>query len=295
MTVEVREKIFEPHKVNNVGEKITLLPDATASGRSYLETEEASAPEIREACIRRMGQECSHYRRIRGDNNCFYRALGYAFFEKALEHGDIERIQNLLERLNFGFHSLHDVAGQPELRQAQEDLKMLSDWFNPHVDAHAFNQKVVDDDNFDLSIVRVFRFATAAYILSNPEEFPMLLTPRATVRHILLMDKSDDSQADWTDVGAAHGATRIPFRIHQLMGVGNATYYDDQQNFPDDGEPYIHLFLKPGHYDMLYPRLKIPAAIPTPPAPPAAPAAPAAPPAATIERRSCWHWQESLF
>jgi len=215
-------------------------------------------------------------RRARGDGDCFYRSLAFAYIERLLQAPEpalavtsaisaLEASKPLL--LEAGFQSLVFEDFYDEL------AKVISSILSPGADhqllmpsslLYAFNNPEVSN-----SIVMYFRLLTSAQIRTDPESFEAFLF-NPEIGEPMQLDmfcshyvEAVGKEADHVQMTALSRALKVNVRIAYLDGhlhgsqEGTVDFVDFRNTDEDGTEPVILLY-RPGHYDILDRRDKEP-------------------------------------
>jgi hypothetical protein len=196
-----------------------------------------------------ISKSYSSWRRVRGDGNCYYRAIGVAL----LEH--FCRFTTPFDELELFIYKLendHAYRGRDidhYFRQAfVKNLKKLLQIKRNSEPAIEVLQSYLADEKFDYSLVVEMR-VIAANSLEDNQNSPELQN--------YLFEGIEPVLANITQIG--NEAEGIEFR---LMSEGLGTYIKhvsifDEQTYifspaTKSKAPLIHILYKTGHYDLLY-------------------------------------------
>jgi len=215
------------------------------------------------------------WRRVRGDGNCFYRAVGYSLIEQIIlseqrqtaaaalvrqlrelqleepaEQKAHERLVGHLERVAAGLHWQEHVL-EAEQYQVYE----------------AFNDAM--DDSIDKACIRAMRRLTAKCILERADDFSLcggisfrtlcevqgLGTPEDFCEKVVLPMHVEAESVVMNAVVAALGVKLRLALLHRSEQAG--LVFEDYMPPVDEGQQpveqfVIHVQLRPGHYDLLY-------------------------------------------
>lgn len=115
----------------------------------------------------------NHFRRIRGDGNCFYRAITYAFIE--LVSKDSQAATSAKERLeNVGIPLLSELGFDSDIMLDfyQPLLSILDNVKDPSISIGDYLKVTLnDDEEVSNSIVVFMRYLTSATIRKNADDF----------------------------------------------------------------------------------------------------------------------------
>lgn len=225
------------------------------------------------------------WRPIRGDGNCYYRAVIYGVLENAVLSPSKGRRRHVFTELYSMFYSLEfDSYGDDndeharrchgetlEYLQAAADGKQAISW-----DRLEF--EYLTDPHLDLSMIRCCRKLISDYIINNSD---------LDVNGITLADAILCTYSDVSDLSAyckqyidrmgvdAEGPVIDLGLLFQLFHTKGCTVYLDRREdvdvtmlssapvpSPSSSPPLdcwgqIYLLLRPGHYDLLYPNTHI--------------------------------------
>ncbi|XP_028293102.1 ubiquitin thioesterase OTUB2-like [Gouania willdenowi] len=194
----------------------------------------------------------SAVRRVRGDGNCFYRALSFAHLE-FLRHKGIRSLQRFKEEIiqsekvliSAGFdensfkHLLNTVVNVVEQLEADDD------------EEESTLLRLFNDPRTSDSMVQYLRLLTSAHLKNHADFFcnfveaPDLNVYREQEVEVMAME------CDHVDILALLQALNISIHIVSLEG-------DDEQLahhvIPEGSEPCLHLLYQTSHYNILYPQ-----------------------------------------
>ena len=186
-------------------------------------------------------------RRVRGDGNCFYRALLYGMCESLLIR-PLERerittlIQNSLDSVVLcGYERFTLEAFHDELVDLLQNLKEST--------LHA----TLNEENATSDYATwYFRILCAAHLKSDPDRFVHFLEypdlPEFCSREVEPMGK----EADMVQVLALAEVLQISVLIEYLDGRDFQDKLTQHQFGPPEAKTKVTLLYRPGHYDILY-------------------------------------------
>ena len=118
-----------------------------------------------------------NYRPIKGDGNCFYRAVIFRYFELIIIHKQIDLLKNIINEMNESFNS-NEIRSRLKIRYNFElncrlvlliliiILNLLEE--GKIQEAHLFFVKsIVVEDSFDYGLIIYFRYIFYLYIKQN--------------------------------------------------------------------------------------------------------------------------------
>ncbi|KAI8972593.1 cysteine proteinase [Trametes punicea] len=213
-----------------------------------------------------MSQGWIGIRRARGDGDCFYRSLAFAYIERILNATEpalavtsalsvLESTQPVLEQVGFQrlvFEDFYDAfAGLIKaVVQPPADGRLLTITSL----LEAFNTPEVSN-----SVVMYLRLLASAQIKSDAEAYsPFLFNPDTTEP----MDPESfcnnfveafGKEADHVQIAALSNMLKVNINVAYLDGHdphGNVNFVSFQ-NAPDPSTEPVNLLYRPGHYDIL--------------------------------------------
>ncbi|KAL6756826.1 peptidase C65 Otubain-domain-containing protein [Haematococcus lacustris] len=258
----------EQAKIAYVGDRVDL---------SVLKAEYEAGSDVWVRKIEWLEHKFSHFRRTRGDGNCFYRAFIFSYLEGLLLSQDTQETKRLAEVLQ-GWRSklveagFQDLVFSDALDLLLEQLNSISQGF---LSSEALQEAYQDDTASNL-VIMLLRFIVSAEIKRRDDFFlPFILgmydDPPACVdtfcqRYVEPMAEESDN----IHIVALTDALQVPVTVVYLdrSGVESrashlATRTELEVNehtiVPDAcaaaGAPIrVHVLYRPGHYDILYKR-----------------------------------------
>ncbi|XP_059209250.1 ubiquitin thioesterase OTUB2-like isoform X2 [Centropristis striata] len=196
-----------------------------------------------------LSSQFSSVRQVRGDGNCFYRALCYAHMESLLH--SVRALQRFKEKIvqtcedfsSAGFdessfkHHLNTVVHVVEQCQADEQEDTL---------LRLFNEQMTSD-----SVVQYLRLLTSAHLQNQGEFFCHFVEAPNLLVYCHQEVEAMAMECDHVDILALSQALDICIHIVSMEG-------DEEQLahhvIPEGAEPSLHLLYHTSHYNILYPR-----------------------------------------
>ncbi|KAI0334138.1 cysteine proteinase [Cubamyces sp. BRFM 1775] len=205
-------------------------------------------------------------RRTRGDGDCFYRSLAFAYIEQILNATEpalavisavsvLESTQPLLEQAGYQSLVFEDFY--------ESFVELINAIITPRADGRlltitslleAFNTPEVSN-----SVVMYLRMLTSTQIKLNAELYaPVLFDPEMKM-HVELENFCNNfveafgKEADDIQITALSGILKVNIDVAYVDGrkVPETVHFVTLRNAPDpDAEP-ITLLYRPGHYDIL--------------------------------------------
>ncbi|KAL2037943.1 hypothetical protein N7G274_009418 [Stereocaulon virgatum] len=236
------------------------------SSTQALVAEYAQADPIYVHKTKALPSKYSHYRTLRGDGNCGWRALAFGYFEallrigdKAKVHTELTKLQNYIKRFesvgfpDFAYEDIVDVTFDL-LRQTAASL--------PNSDGGAALLAAFNDVSTQNSLVYHFRLITAAWMKSHDAFYADFL-PDTDV-HTYCETNIEPFSVELEHIGLQALATAL---INEA-GIAIEVLYLDR-SVGEEVTPHefsvldaagnvvksastIRLLYRPGHYDLLY-------------------------------------------
>ncbi|XP_034783837.2 ubiquitin thioesterase OTUB2-like isoform X2 [Acipenser ruthenus] len=197
-------------------------------------------------CFRKdISKRYAFIRRIRGDGNCFYRAISYGHLESLLGNKrEMEKfkeavIQSKAELLSAGFDE--DIFRNllstfvSVIEQTEDQASSLLSNFN-------------DPTTSDI-IVHYLRLLVSSY-LQNRAEFFQHFVEAPNLRDFCVQDvETMGLECDHVQILALSQALGINIQIECMEGADCSL---NHHIIPDGSTPSLHLLYKTAHYDILY-------------------------------------------
>ncbi|KAL2754078.1 hypothetical protein ACRALDRAFT_2066401, partial [Sodiomyces alcalophilus JCM 7366] len=216
-----------------------------------------------------LPQTYSHFRPVRGDGNCGWRAIAFSYFEQLILTGDADKLGEELARLKSLNNYITSVGGYDfDLFEdmVQETLTLLKEMVPlsrdpPTAMAHLLER--FNDPECSNAIVYHMRLLAGSWLKGNADEFEPFFDDGAGLQHWCHVNiESPNQEIDHV------GITLLTSILLKPAGfVLEIAYLDrtpgTQANiyrFPEEATgqdeatlgPMIHLLFRPGHYDILY-------------------------------------------
>ncbi|XP_070698971.1 ubiquitin thioesterase OTUB2-like [Pempheris klunzingeri] len=201
------------------------------------------------AKYKELSSQFSSVRQVRGDGNCFYRAVCLAHLESVLHNARV--LQRFKEKIiqtgqdlsSAGFdegsfkHHLNTVVSVVEQCQADEQEDGL---------LRLFNERATSD-----SVVQYLRLLTSAHLQNHADFFCNFVESPNLQLYCHQEVEAMAMECDHVDILALSQALDICIHIVSMEG-------DEQQLahhvIPEGAEPSLHLLYQTSHYNILYPR-----------------------------------------
>ncbi|EFO92812.1 CRE-OTUB-1 protein [Caenorhabditis remanei] len=196
----------------------------------------------------------SDIRFIRGDGNCFYRAVLVGIVEILMK--DRERLIKFIDTGREWMAKLVKL-GFPDWTCSDfceffiEFLEKIRD--GKYTEAEVFQN--LNDDGTANYLLMYFRLITSGFLKDNCEEYAPFIAEGMTLQQYCETEiEAMWKEADHLSIMALVRATGIRLRI-QYMDRSEAPNGGYQHDLPDEADnvtPDITLLYRPGHYDLIY-------------------------------------------
>lgn len=219
------------------------------------------------------------WRRVRGDGNCFYRAVGFGLLEQLVAAKPLRRLMYLTTlRDQLASITYQDdaakAAAHADLIERVERLRCGDAWEAPcGADAEMtplgllYRNLQNPGETADLALVRALRRLTANYIRNHADEFTTSESG-ISYRDIAMATGFEDVEDFCGRIVLPDGEDAETLCQHALPAalgvVVRIVFLDRREGGPDsesldfcagprrEGEWVVHVQLRPGHYDLLY-------------------------------------------
>ncbi|CAD7961091.1 unnamed protein product [Amoebophrya sp. A25] len=247
-----------------------------------LETEYQNSEILRK--LRTMKNSYSGFRRIRGDGNCYYRALGFAFLESGGPEAALGLLRRLEESQNSDEHKtlhvalteiLSSCAGENGQNDTNENLNKHPLLRNKECDKYlrALYERFLVDSSLDKCLVSVVRRFVGQCVTETQND---RIQDFGTLAELLTMALGHESVeafleqevlkdgVEAMDVVQIVAPKALQCQTHILQldrnlaenGMPTIYHYPETSSAGADEKacwPDVTLLFKPGHYDILYP------------------------------------------
>ncbi|KAM5496507.1 putative ubiquitinyl hydrolase 1 [Microsporum canis] len=259
---DMRDEMVEFQKLSNEyepdlqGPLVGLKQSSVALSREY-----AQADPIYVAKTTSLAQTHSHYRIMKGDGNCGWRAVAFGYFENLFALQDEAKVVQELARIK-SFNRMFDAVGQQEhlyeifVDATEELLNHMIEHIAGDNPDDMFILETFNDEWNSNAIITHFRLMTSAWMQLNSERYEAFLsvpieqycsrtidTVRTEIDEIGLQALVDGViEASGFDVQILYldRSQGDEVNAHQLTSQRNGSLGT------------IKLLYRPGHYDLLY-------------------------------------------
>ncbi|CAN8100177.1 unnamed protein product [Discula destructiva] len=209
-----------------------------------------------------LPQTYTHYRPIKGDGSCGWRAIVFSYFELLIEQGSRQLLQGEEFRIRELNNYLVNSGGyDPEMfmdftDETFELFKHIEDNIESPEVAHAILETKFNDDS-SMGLLYHFRILAASWLKGNRDQYEAWCE--------LGVDQYVQSVIDPIDREIEElGVVLLVEVLLKPVGFTLEIAYLDRSagtevnthRFPEStaniGGPFIHLLYRPGHYDILY-------------------------------------------
>ncbi|KAG6367104.1 hypothetical protein INS49_001286 [Diaporthe citri] len=209
-----------------------------------------------------LPQTYSHYRPVKGDGNCGWRAIGFCYFELLIQQGSREIVDGERLRLTqLNDYLVNSGNYDPDLfvdfvDDTFELLKQISDSIHDHDTAMAVLTTKFNDLS-SMNILFHLRLLAGAWLRGNRDQYAgwCEADPETYAQTVI-----EPAQREIEELGVV---LLVEVLLKPVGFTLEIAYLDRSQGsqvnthrFPDGDPnnigPFIHLLYRPGHYDILY-------------------------------------------
>ncbi|KAF9529048.1 peptidase C65 Otubain-domain-containing protein [Crepidotus variabilis] len=203
-------------------------------------------------------------RRTRGDGDCFYRSLGFAYVDSIINSTDKEfAVARSLSKLAETQRTL-DQAGIEKIvyENFYEEFVSMINAIVPNTSGKSLNTDSLlvafQNPEVSNSVVIYLRFLTSAQIRLNRQDYEGFVVHPET-KDIMDVDsfcsnivQAMGKEADNVEIQALCLALGLDVNLAYLNGSrGDGVDFIKFRNDPDPNVPPLMLLYRPGHYDVL--------------------------------------------
>uniref|UniRef100_A0A6I8NU17 Ubiquitin thioesterase n=1 Tax=Ornithorhynchus anatinus TaxID=9258 RepID=A0A6I8NU17_ORNAN len=198
--------------------------------------------------IQELSKRFTSVRKTKGDGNCFYRALGFAYLESLLGNDrEILRFKELLlktpnDLISAGFEEPKFRSFFVAFCSAVESLEKDS--------SVSSLLKVFNDQSYSDRIVQFLRLLTAAFIKNRADFFRHFVDEEMDVKDFCAQEVEPmATECDHVQITALSRALNIPLQVEYVDEADGAL---NHHVFPEAASPSVYLLYKASHYNILY-------------------------------------------
>lgn len=197
--------------------------------------------------VQKLKKNYSHFRRVRGDGNCFYRAFGFACFENFIKNKDNikdfrERADRCKEHLvTLGYHecSIEDFHSM-----FLDMLKMVEEGCTVDKLIETLNEQFTSD-----YVVVFLRLLVSSHLQMESDFYSSFIEGDKSIKEFCTQEVEPmNKESDQIHIIALTSFTGVGVRIEYMDRVGDSYTCHD---FPEGSTPQMSLLYRPGHYDIL--------------------------------------------
>ncbi|XP_023658148.1 ubiquitin thioesterase OTUB2 [Paramormyrops kingsleyae] len=186
-------------------------------------------------------------RRIRGDGNCFYRAVAFGCLESFRNTEGMQMFRDTVLRSS----KVLTISGISEDRFRALFSTFVNVVERSEADAHGntllemFNEQTTSD-----SVVQYLRFLTSAHLQNHSERFQHFVEAPNLKAYCTQEVETMAMECDHVEILALSEALGVTIRIVSVEGGSGSLVF---HTIPEEVEATLHLLYKNSHYDLLYP------------------------------------------
>ncbi|KAF3768548.1 cysteine proteinase, partial [Cryphonectria parasitica EP155] len=205
----------------------------------------------------------SHYRPVKGDGNCGWRAIGFCYFELLIHTGSREVVQGEQLRLSQLNDFLVNSGGYDPVMFmdfVEETLQLfqnIADNIHNPAAAHTILADTFNDDG-SMGVLYHLRLLAASWLKGNREQYDAWCETGIEGYCMSMLEPPDREIEELGIVLLVEVLLRPIGFVLQIAYLDRSAGTEvNTHRFPesgDDGGPFIHLLYRPGHYDILYKR-----------------------------------------
>lgn len=195
---------------------------------------------------------------IRGDGNCFYRAMMFAIFEIAVSNS--EYAKEFRKLLSDFFDAMTKEGGLGYQADAVEmfyddTIKPLEETIEGKMTESALREAFCEYATSN-AIVFYARLVCSSYLQQQEENFaPFLAVDGLTVKDFVNREVEPlDTEVEHLQILALTQALKVKLRIVYLDRSEGPLNTHEVSEDQTPGRPVVTMLYRPGHYDLLYPK-----------------------------------------
>lgn len=240
---DIEKEIASSFPLVNAQENIDVLK------RDY-----ADADDVYQTKLNDLFARYSHVRRTRGDGNCFYRSYGFKILEACLN--DLKLLEKIHEKA---------VSTKDDLIKLGYSAYTVEDFLETFLEILGVVKKgqnlddlvqVYNDQGYSDYLVVFLRLMVSCYLQLNEDFYCAFIEGHTSMKEFCSQQVEPMAiESDHIHIIALTNAINITVQV-EYMDRGGDERKVNSHRFPDDGStPTIYLLYRPGHYDILYPRV----------------------------------------
>ncbi|CAK3776283.1 Hypothetical predicted protein [Lecanosticta acicola] len=268
------QKLSDKYEPEPTGPLVGQRQPSTA-----ITTEYASADPVYQAKTAALPQKYSHYRTVRGDGKCGWRAVGFGYFESLIRHGDSNTFAIEEARLRSLGNVIQSAGVDPILIEdfAEETFNLLRELSNALAtgDADDILVERFNDDMLQNYLITHLRTLTSAWMTTHEENYAPWLLGQTVEQYCKTQITPVAAEMDNVGLAALKDVLLSPASItlevlylDRSEGREVTMHRFDPVNSEGQTIGSLRLLYRPGHYDLLYKEEDLPAPPPPQPAVP---------------------------
>lgn len=203
--------------------------------------------------VRQLAETYDHWRPVRGDGNCYYRAVVFGALEVFLARGDAgaAQVAGALAQVHYDTTEEHNLHNE------------LLKWLRTCRSSAELEEWIAQDAELDQALIRACRRLVRLFLIGHADvEMPSGLTYEALAQALdTHYTGIDDYCRRVVDPMGRDAETLALDALPLQLGVGLRVWILDRRDEVDlvsvdmpapDGQVHVHVLFKPGHYDLLY-------------------------------------------
>lgn len=214
-----------------------------------------------------LPQTYSHYRPVRGDGNCGWRAIGFSYFEKLVNVGDQNQIEGEVARLKSLNHLLATVGGYDYFEDFADEafdlLREVAVIIERPETAHDLIHQKWNETAVEGSLIFYFRLLAATYLKAHAATYEPFIPGGQSVAAYC----SQNIEVVNREIEQLGIIALVNILLKPVNFVLEIAYLDrspgtqvNRYRFPEEANekdasglgPIIYLLYRPDHYDILY-------------------------------------------
>ncbi|EXU99064.1 peptidase C65 family protein (Otubain) [Metarhizium robertsii] len=214
-----------------------------------------------------LPQTYSHYRPIRGDGNCGWRAIGFSYFETLIERGDQAQIEGEFARLKSLNHLLATVGEYNYFEDFADEafdlIRELARIIDKPAAAHSLLHQKWNDVAVEGSLIFYFRLLAATFLKANAETYaPFIPGGQGVDEYCSHNIEVVNREIEHLGIVALANILLKPVNfVLEIAYLDRSTGSQvNQYRFPEEANDkdvsslgtFIYLLYRPDHYDILY-------------------------------------------
>jgi len=197
--------------------------------------------------IEELKKDCTGFRSVRKDGNCFYRSFAYKYFEYINNNPNSKWSKEMKKIAKNTLNVL--TSANFEKDTIEEFYEYFMDAFNPQI----FKSKSFTDEYVSNGIIFYLRLICSAELKLNHEAYEMFLE-EPLESFIAKQVEPLGRYADNVQIMAIVNALKVCVKIAYLDSTDhNVNWIKFGEEYQKDSNtPVINILFTPGHYDILY-------------------------------------------